>query len=96
MSAAWLSYWGAKDGADAGQVPFGAVLREWHEKWGAELVAFWGTMLQFIVSRQPASGQEAWDLNRQIATMAGSLQDRPWMRALALERTNIWFLHDPP
>jgi hypothetical protein len=53
-------------------------------------------MLQFVVSRPPASGQEAWNLNRQIAIMAGSLQDPDWMRALALERTNTWFLHDRP
>lgn len=96
LPAAWLSYWGAKDGNDEGRVPLGAVLREWHEKWSAELVACWGTMLQFEVGRPPASGQQAWDLNRQIMIMAGSLQDPHWMRALALERTNTWFLHDRP
>ncbi|WP_369069387.1 DUF4253 domain-containing protein [Kineococcus terrestris] len=96
MSAAWLSYFGAMEGRPEARVPFGAVLREWYEKWGAELVACWGTMLQFVVGRPPASGREAWNLNRQIMTMAGSLQDPPWMRALALERTDTWFLHDRP
>ncbi len=96
MSAAWLSYWGAMECNPEARVPFGAVLREWHEKWGAELVACWDTMLQFVVSRTPAPGREAWDLERQIMTMAGSLQDPPWMRALALERTDTWFLHDRP
>jgi hypothetical protein len=73
-----------------------AALREWHERCGAELVASWGTMLQFVVNRPPASGQDAWDVGQQILSLACSHQDPAWHLALALERTRTWFLHCRP
>ena len=36
-----------------------AVLRSWHDRYGAELVANWGTVLQFVVARPPATIDDA-------------------------------------
>ena len=39
-----------------------AVLRSWNERFGAELVANWGTVLQFVVDRPPVTTEQAWPL----------------------------------
>ena len=73
-----------------------AAGREWHEDYSAELVAAWGTMLQFIAPRRPVSLDDAWRLAGQQLRVGGSLQvDRDDL-ALALLRTDFWFLHERP
>jgi hypothetical protein len=37
-------------------------LRSWRERYGAELVASWGTMLQLSVNAPPADLQDAFEL----------------------------------
>ena len=73
-----------------------AAIREWEQQWGAELVASWGTMLQFVVSRQPNLGEQAWQLALQLLAVGGSLQSQSWELALAVTRSDAWFLHDRP
>lgn len=90
MPALWVDYY------DRTPAHFGAVLRQWNRRWGVELVACWGTMAQFVVHRPPSSGQEAWEAALQIGFMGQSLQDPLWQRALAVEGTNTWFLHERP
>jgi len=90
MPALWVSYFGHEP------VEFGAALLQWNRRWGVELVACWGTMAQFVVRRPPSSGQQAWEASLQMGFMGGSLQDPLWRRALALEGTGTWFLHERP
>lgn len=92
MAGAWLDYFGA--GSD--MVPLVAALQRWNIRWGAELVASWGTMLQFTVGRRPRQGEEAWELAGELLAWGGSLQMSQWELAFALARIDTWFLHDRP
>jgi hypothetical protein len=49
--AAYVSFFGAE--VPGGAERLIAVLRSWHERYGAELVAHYGTMLEFVVRRPP-------------------------------------------
>jgi hypothetical protein len=76
-----------------------AVLSLWEERYGAELVANWGTMLQFVVSRPPATLDEAWELAVDIDLIAPSgnaatvhVRDT----ARFLWRRHTWFAHCRP
>nr|WP_269329151.1 DUF4253 domain-containing protein [Kineosporia babensis] len=91
LAMAWLYYFGEDDTAT-----LVACLRHWHERWGAELVASWDTMLQFTTTRRPDFGPEALELARQQLSLAGNL-DMPQIHlAWDLAHTNAWFLHDRP
>ncbi len=94
LTPGWVSYFGAT-GDDRRQA-LCAALRQWERRWGAELVASWGTMLQLVVSRQPAAGGQAWELAGQLKAVGGSLQVEHWILALAVSRSDAWFLHDRP
>ncbi len=77
-----------------------AVLRRWHETFGAELVAHWGTMLQLVVSRRPASAGEALALARQQELVAPCTTTLPGAsteeHAATLLSSDRWFLHERP
>ena len=94
LSPLWTSYFGAT--CANGVEGLAAAIRQWEQQWGAELVACWGTMLQFVVARQPAEDEQAWQLARQLMAVGGSLQMQPWELALAVTRSDAWFLHDRP
>jgi hypothetical protein len=103
LAPAWLNYFGTTEkaarvelGDDPGRKGLAAAIRQWEQQWGAELVASWGTMLQFVVGRRPALGEPAWQLALQHLAVGGSLQTPPWQLALALTRSDAWFLHDRP
>jgi hypothetical protein len=92
LAPAWLSYFGDLED-DWGTA---AALYQWNERWGAELVANWGTMLQLVTTRRPADGQEAWELAGQLKHLGGNLDMDQWELALALTAGDAWFLHDRP
>jgi hypothetical protein len=77
-----------------------AMLRWWHEKYRAELVAHYGTMLHIQVSNKPANMDEAFRLAWEqealapcTTALAGeSLRDH----ARTLLQANKWFLHERP
>jgi len=77
-----------------------ALLRHWHAHYGAELVAHYGTMLQFVVSRRPATPQEALELAWQQYLIAPCTTLLPGVsvrdHARALLHTDRWFLHERP
>lgn len=77
-----------------------AILRAWSQRWSAELVANWGTMLQFLVERPPAKLDEAWDLAWEQATVAPDTLHFPEVsvrdHARALIGRGDWFLHERP
>ena len=47
-----------------------AAARRWHERYGAEPVAAWGTMTQLLVSRRPAEPEEALRLAVEQVVLA--------------------------
>ena len=77
-----------------------ALLREWSEKYGAELVAHYGTMLQFVVRNPPGSVEEAFEVAWQHHTVAQCTTILPGVsprdHARALLQTDRWFLHERP
>jgi hypothetical protein len=77
-----------------------ALLREWHTKYGAELVAHFGTMLQLNVMRQPQTAEDAFHLAWQQHMIAPCTTILPGVsprdHARALLKTKQWFLHQRP
>lgn len=94
---AYLS-WYATLGHDAAN--FIAVLRRWEATWGAELVAHYGTMLQFAVDRPPRDQQSAYLLAREQIAVAPCTTALPLVgvkaHANALVGRGSWFLHERP
>jgi Domain of unknown function (DUF4253) len=94
LAPAWISYFGAAraDGYEA----WAAAMIEWETRWGAELVAAWGTMLQYVVARRPEPDEHAWQLAGQLLALGGNLEMDRWQLALAVTVGDAWFLHDRP
>ncbi len=96
LAPAWISYFGAA--CSNGSEAWAAAMIQWNRQWGAELVAGWGTMLQYVVRRQPPPGDRAWELAGQLMALGGSLMMgmEQWQLACALSVGDAWFLHDRP
>jgi hypothetical protein len=77
-----------------------ALLKEWHCLYGAELVAHFGTMMQFKVARRPQTAEEAFHLAWQQHMVAPCTTILPGVsvrdHARALLHTDKWFLHEKP
>jgi hypothetical protein len=75
-----------------------AILTTWETRYGAELVANWGTMLQFTVSRPPDTLQQAWELAVDIDLIGPNSGPEPHQRdnARYLWRRPTWFVHCRP
>lgn len=71
-------------------------MRQWHQHWGAELIAAWGTTLQLTAQRRPQPGPQTWELTGQHLALGASLQYEQWQLAIALTHGDAWFLHDRP
>jgi hypothetical protein len=90
---AYLSWYGGSKIA----IP---LLRQWYQKYQAELVCHYGTMLQLNVSKKPTTLTTAFELAwQQIAlapctTMLPGISIREHARCLL--QTNRWFLHERP
>jgi hypothetical protein len=53
-------------------------------------------MLQFIAQHRPQPGPQAWELAGQLMALGGNLDCEQWQLAIALTRSDAWFLHDRP
>lgn len=77
-----------------------AVMRRWEERYGATLVAHWGTMLQFTVERPPTTLEEAWSLALEQMLLAPCTTLLPgvalWRHAAELVGRRTWFVHERP
>ena len=77
-----------------------AVVRSWEERFGADLWANWGTMLEFVVARPPATVEDAYELALEQALIAPDTIMLPGVRlrrhAQALVGRQTWFLHYRP
>lgn len=75
-------------------------LRDWEEKYGAELVAHYGTMLQFNVANAPKNLQEAFTLATEQVALAPCTLALPGVsireHARCLLGIRQWFLHERP
>ncbi|MGC4864680.1 DUF4253 domain-containing protein [Micromonospora sp. DT53] len=94
LAPAWVPYFGAT--RDNGIPALAAAMWQWDQRWGAALIAAWGTMLQLTAQRRPQPGPQAWELAGQLLAVGGSLQCEQWQLAIALTRGDAWFLHDRP
>lgn len=93
---AYLHFWGAYE--DSPSVV--SVLREWESRYGAHLVAHWGTILQFVVERPPPTLEKAWEVALEQMLVAPCTTMLPgvslWRHAAALVGRKHWFLHERP
>ncbi|MBQ1040813.1 MULTISPECIES: DUF4253 domain-containing protein [Micromonospora] len=94
LAPGWVPYFGAT--RDNGIPALAAAMWQWEQRWGASLIAAWGTMLQFTAQRRPRPGSQAWELAGQHMAVGGSLQCEQWQLAIALTQGDAWFLHDRP
>lgn len=95
---AYLSFYGAE--APGGHERLVALLRSWRERFGAEMVASWGTMLQLRVTAPPQQLNEAFDLAVEHWIAAPPTLALPGVTIRDHARTLVdraeWFLHDRP
>jgi hypothetical protein len=93
---AYIHWWGMFAGAER----YIALGREWSRRFGAELVAHYGTMLQCLVSSPPATVEVAWELGRQHDLIAPCTLALPGIHlrhyAAGLCGYDRWFLHERP
>lgn len=94
LAPAFLGFHSCEHGEPAAALA--AVQRRWEQDYGAELVAHYGTMLQYTVDRPPTDSRDAFRLACEHKDVAGSLQMYRYELALALPHSDAWFLHDRP
>lgn len=77
-----------------------AIATSWEHRFGAELVAHWGTMLEFTVARPPRTLDQAWQLAWDHYRVAVTTLSGPGVsvrnHARALVGRDAWFLHERP
>ena len=99
-SLAYIHFWSEEAVPGATPEVLIAMLRSWRENHGADLVAHWGTMLQFVVTRPPTSMDDArslaWEHYRvaPCTTLLPGQEVRDYARSLV--STDRWFLHERP
>jgi Domain of unknown function (DUF4253) len=95
---AYTSFYGAS--LPRGHEALIRILFDWWERFGAELVASWGTELQFIVRRPPAEIDTAFALAVEqvkiAAAMIHPLGVTVRRHARALLGRGDWYLHERP
>lgn len=76
------------------------LLKHWHEQYGAEIVAHYGTMLHLQVSKKPATPAAAFTLATEQEAFAPCTTALPGATlcdlAAALMHRESWFLHERP
>jgi hypothetical protein len=81
---------------ETGTDELAAALWQWHQRWDARLFAAWGTILQFVVHRPPASPEEAWELAAQFKALGPDMNLARWEAAIVLPTIDTWFVHCRP
>ena len=94
----YLEFWGeqAVPGSSANRLI--AIFEYWRERYDAELIAHFGTILLFVVGRPPNNLEDAWNLAVQQRLIAPDTQSSYAIRQLAraLIRRPTWMLHSRP
>ena len=77
-----------------------ALGRSWEQRYGAELWAHYGTMLQCFVSTPPETIDQAWSLSREHYLVSPDTFIVPGISirqyAVGLRSHGDWFLHERP
>ena len=77
-----------------------SLLRKWNAKYGAEVVAHYGTMLHIKVAKKPETTEEAFELAKEHESFAPCTTALPGATlsdlAIALMSRDTWFLHERP
>lgn len=93
---AYLGFYGAYQGAEK----YIALGKTWEQRFGAQLVAHYGTMLQCLVSRPPQDARSAWVLALEHDLVAPCTLALPGIAlrhyAAGLVHQDRWFLHERP
>jgi hypothetical protein len=96
-SLAYIHWYGACSASSEIAISF---LKRWQQRYQAELVCHYGTMLQLNVGRLPATPQEAFALAWEQEAIAECTTILPGIslrdHARALLTVNRWFLHERP
>lgn len=97
---AYLSFYGADLPHGLGHEALICLLRHWHQRYGAEVVASTGTVLYLHARRPPMSVQQAYELAFEQAWVAPYTLGGPGVslrdHARALLRRDRWLLHERP
>lgn len=95
---AYMSFFGAE--GPGGAEALIAVLRSWHERFRAELVAHFDVTLELTVARPPTDIEVAWQLAREQETVAPCTTLLPGVsrrhHARALVGRSTWSLFERP
>lgn len=95
-----VAYFGEQGWPGATPQNITAIVDAWAARYGAELVANWGTMLQFIVARPPQTLEQAWPLAVEQYLVGPDTFHGPGVtirgHARALIDRPDWFLHARP
>jgi Domain of unknown function (DUF4253) len=96
-SLAYIHWFGA---CSAGTTVAISFLKRWNQRYNAELVCHYGTMLQLNVGRLPGTPEEAFELAWQQEALAECTTILPGIslrdHARSLLTVNRWFLHERP
>lgn len=96
-SLAYISFW---DSGTRGIPEIIALGRRWEERYGAELVAHFDTMLECLVSRPPSTPDEAVTVAREHFAVAPDTfylpGEPPAQISPALINAQRWLLHQRP
>lgn len=98
IAAGMLDFYGTETRAET---PFlFALLQRWNSLWGAEVVASFGTMLEFSVERPPTDPSDLIQLAVEHFAMAPCTLQLPGISvreyARYLRGGDSWFLHERP
>ncbi|HEY7068910.1 MAG TPA: DUF4253 domain-containing protein [Acidimicrobiales bacterium] len=98
-AGALLDFYGASH-LDGWLTVLVSLLRRWQERWGAEIVASFGTMLELAVSSPPTEPQDLIDLAVEQCLLASCTTLLPGIHlrqhARVLAGRSTWFLHERP
>lgn len=96
-SLAYLHWYGASNVGSAIAIGF---LQRWYERYHAELVCHYGTMLQFQVGRPPTIPRTAFELAWEQYALAPCTLQLPGIalrdHARSVRSLHHWFLHERP
>lgn len=95
FAAIAIEHWWASD------MPFAlAAMQRWQRRYGARLIAHFGTMLHIVSSTCPTDLEEAWGLAREQHLLCDALLEPSGEArrhlALGLMHEPRWFLHSRP
>jgi Domain of unknown function (DUF4253) len=96
----YLDFWGEQASPGATPAAIAQIIDYWALQYDAQLIANWGTMLQFVVARPPDNLEQAWQLAVEQDLVAPHTLANPGVSVREHARILIdrptWFLHSRP